>query len=150
MQCQNHMTSDASPPNDGRIPVIQEELSLAHRVVDTGRGVRLHKTVTEETFRINETLQGQELQVEHVVVNAWVDGTPPVQRQEGDTLVIPILEEVLVVQKRLRLTEEIRITAKARVHAVSEQVVLRKEHVAVERFDESATPRNMQDVSPSR
>jgi hypothetical protein len=35
---------------------------------------------------------------------------PPVQRQEGDTLILPVVEEVLVVEKRLMLREEIRIT----------------------------------------
>lgn len=140
------MASDASVSNDVRIPVIQEELSLGHRVVETGHGIRLHKTVTEETLRIDDSLPAQELQVEHVAVNLWVDGTPPTQRQEGDTLIIPVLEEVLVVQKRLRLTEEIRITARTRMQPLSEQVVLRKEHVAVERFDESAPSPHVQEA----
>lgn len=99
----------------------------------------MHKTVTEEALRIDEMLQSQELQVERVPVDAWIEGAPPVQRQEGATLIIPVLEEVLVVQKRLRLKEEIRITAKADMHAASEHVVLREEHVTVERFDESGT-----------
>lgn len=154
-RCQKRMASDTSASNTSasdtsaatgvRIPVIQEELQLGRRVVDTGRGVRLRKTVTEETLHVEEALQRQELQIEHVPVNAWIDGAPPVRRQEGDTLIIPVLEEVLVVQKRLRLTEEIRITAKAHTHTVSEQVVLRKEHVAVERFDDGAAPPGAQD-----
>lgn len=148
-RCQKHMATDASNPIRSPIPVIEEELVVGRRTVDTGRGVRLHKSVTEETLRIAETLQGQELQVEHVPVNAWIEGVPPVQRQEGDTLVIPVLEEVLVVQKRLRLTEEIRITARARSHTVTEQVVLRKEQVTAERFDDSASPHDTQDAPPS-
>ena len=55
---------------------------------------------------------------------------------EGATLVIPVLEEVLVVQKRVRLKEEIRITAHARSEPVSSTVVLRTEQAAVERFDD--------------
>lgn len=120
-----------------RIPVAQEELQLGKRVVETGRGVRVHKTVTEEVLRIDEPLLHQDLEVEHVPINAWVEGPVPTQRQEGDTLVVPVLEEVLIVEKRLRLKEEIRITAKAGVRVASEQVVLRREQVEVEHFDES-------------
>lgn len=119
-----------------RIPVLQETLQVGKRTVDTGRGVRVHKTVTEEALRIDEALATQDLEIEHVPVNAWVDGPAPVQRHEGDTLVVPVLEEVLVVEKRLRLKEEIRIRARADVRHASEHVVLRSEQVTVERFDE--------------
>ncbi len=132
-----HDTSnDTSPASKVTLPVVEDVLHVGRQRKDTGRGVRLHKTVTEETLRVDEDLQRQALQVEHVPVNTWVDGAPPAQRQEGDTLIIPVLEEVLVVEKRLRLTEEIRITVKTQSQAVSERVVMRKEHVAVERFDE--------------
>ncbi len=125
--------------------MIQELLQIGRRVVETGRGVRLRKTVSEEALRIDESLQCQELQIEHVPVNAWVEGRPPQQRQEGATLIVPVLEEVLVVEKRLRLKEEIRITAKSTTHPVSEHVVLRDEHLTVEPFDESAKRRSVQD-----
>ncbi len=35
---------------------------------------------------------------------------PASQRQEGDTLILPVVEEVLVMEKRMMLREEIRIT----------------------------------------
>ncbi len=132
----NQASDNTSPAPRMTVPVVEEVLQVGRQQTDTGRGVRLHKTVTEETLRVDEALQQQDLQVERVPVNAWVDGVPPAQRQEGDTLVIPVLEEVLVVEKRLRLTEEIRITVRTRLHAASERVVLRKEHVTVARFDE--------------
>lgn len=121
---------------DWQIPVVREELQIGKRTVDTGRGVRVHKTVSEEVIRIDEPLAQQGLEIERVPVNAWVEGPAPVQRQEGDTLVVPVLEEVLVVEKRLRLKEEIRITARATVRHATEQVVLRSEQVSIERFDE--------------
>lgn len=130
------MADPNEAPHGVRIPVVQEELHIGKRTVDTGRGVRLHKTVTEEAIRIDEPLAQQGLEIEHIPINAWVEGPAPVQRQEGDTLVVPVLEEVLVVEKRLRLKEEIRITAKATYRHASEQVILRHEQVSVERFDE--------------
>lgn len=130
------------------MPVIQEELQINRRVTDTGRGVRVRKTVTEEPLRVDEVLQTQALQVERVAIDAWIEGAPPVQRQEGNTLVIPVLEEVLVVQKRVRLKEEIRITASAHEHRATEQVMLREEHVTVERFDEAGAASSVRDTPP--
>ncbi len=130
------------------MPIIQEELQIDRRMTDTGRGVRVHKTVTGEPLRVDEVLQTQTLQIERVPMDAWIDGALPVQRQEGNTLVIPVLEEVLVVQKRVRIKEEIRITASAHEHRATEQVVLREEHVTVERFGESGAASSVRDTPP--
>jgi stress response protein YsnF len=134
-----------------RIPVIQEELHLGKRIVETGRGVRLHKTVSEEALRIDEMLTQQDLQIEHVPRGEWIEsGTLPVNRYEGATLVVPVLEEVLVVEKRWRLNEEIRITAKSQQRPVSQRVVLRKENIAIERFDQSQQNEPQQHTKPQR
>jgi uncharacterized protein (TIGR02271 family) len=145
---QKHMSSEPTPPQMLRIPVIQEELQIGRRVIDTGRGVRLRKTVTEEALRIDELLRRQDLQIEHIPLNSWVDGAPPEQRQEGATLIVPVLEEVLVVEKRLRLKEEIRITARSTLHSATEHVVVREEHLLVEPFDKS-TPQRSEQEPPS-
>jgi uncharacterized protein (TIGR02271 family) len=121
------------------LPVRQEVLQVGKRVVETGRGVRVHKTVTETELRIDEPLTQQALDIEYVTINAWVEGPPPQQRHEGQTLIVPVLEEVLVVEKRLRLKEEIRITARAVQHIASEQVTLREEQVDVRRYDDSGS-----------
>lgn len=136
---QKHMANGPEASANRRIPVVEEVLQVGKRVTDTGRGVRLNKTVSEETWRIDETLLQYVVDMTHVPVNVWVaEGELPVQRQEGDTLIVPVLEEVLVVEKRVRLKEEIRITLKAQSHHASERVVLRKERVHAERFDEHA------------
>lgn len=124
---------------DVRIPVVQEELVLGKREAETGRGIRINKTVSEEVWRIEDTVSQQTLDIQHIPVNAWVIGEAPTHRYEGETLVVPVLEEVLVVEKRLRLKEEIRISAKSHQQPISEHVVLRKEQVSVERFDERTT-----------
>lgn len=121
------------------LPVVEEVLHLDKRMTETGRGIRLHKSVSEEAWRIEENLKQQVLDMTHVPINAWVAADAlPVQRQEGPTLIIPVLEEVLVIEKRIRLKEEIRITVNTEAHQTSESIVLRKEHVSAERFDESA------------
>jgi stress response protein YsnF len=58
-------------------------------------------------------------------------------RQEGETLIIPVLEEVLVVERRLRLKEEVRITRQQRTVHTPQSVVLKTYEVQVERFDEN-------------
>src|SRR5579885_363982 len=50
-----------------------------------------------------------EYEIEHVPVGRVLDA-PVAQRQEGDTLVLPVVEEVLVYRRKLFLREEIRIT----------------------------------------
>jgi len=55
-------------------------------------------------------------------------------RYEGDTIIIPVLEEVLVVEKRLMLKEEIHITQHHEEFHQPQHVVLRNEDIAVERL----------------
>src|SRR3569832_434881 len=50
------------------IPVLQEELQIGKRVVETGTGVRLHKTVHEREQTVDMPLLQDELVVEHIAV----------------------------------------------------------------------------------
>ena len=114
------------------LPVIVEELDVRKRFVETGR-VRVTKTVDEREEVVDEPLRREEVDVERVAVNRLVDG-PVELRQEGDTLVIPLLEEVLVVEKRLMLREELRVTRRAVEEHRPRRVVLRSERATVERL----------------
>lgn len=120
------------------VPVFQEQLSVEARTVDTGRGVRVYKTVHEQPVTIDETLRHDETTVRHVAIDRLLEpgSTPPAMRHEGDVLIIPVLEEVLVVERRLRLKEELHITRTHREETYTETVTLKSEHVAVERFDD--------------
>ena len=121
------------------IPVHQEELHIDKRTVDTGRGVRISTSVTERPCQVDEILRHDEVEVTHVPVNRMVAaGEVPVSRYEGDTLIIPIIEEVLVVERHLRIKEEIHVTKVKRETLHTETVFLKSEEVRVERFDESS------------
>lgn len=135
------MTSDtegmAGSTSSTAIPVHQEELHVGIRTVDTGHGVRVRKTVDEHEQRVEETLMHDEIDVRHVPVDKIVAlSEAPASRYEGDTFIVPILEEILVVEKRLRIKEEIHITRSTRPQRFSETVSLKSETVSVERFDE--------------
>ena len=118
------------------IPVIEEELDVGTRRVETGAGVRIEKTVESREECVDEPLTKEEVEVVRIAVNRQVEA-PVAVRYEGDTMIVPILEEVLFVEKRLVLKEEIRITRRRRdVHA-PQRVVLRREHAIVGRIEDA-------------
>jgi stress response protein YsnF len=129
----------AATPGAGQVavPVIREELDVTTRVVDTGRGVRVTRSVTEQPVEISEQLWHEELDVQRVAVDRVVAEVPP-SRYEGDVLVVPVVEEILVIEKRFRIKEELRITRLRRQQEYRETVSLRAEDVQVEAFDEAA------------
>ena len=114
------------------IPLLAEKLSIARAKVLTG-GVRVHKSVEAHTETVNQTVFQEQVNVERVAVNQYVAAAPPV-RYEGDTMIVPLLEEVLVVEKRLVLREEIRITKTSATVNQSQNVVLRREAATLERI----------------
>ena len=120
-----------SPEQGMVVPVVEEQVSVGKRVVETGR-LRVRKIVREEEEPIDQALLREELVVERVPVERFVTGPQPV-REEGDVTIVPIVEEVVVVEKRLLLKEEVRI--RRQVVQVREQqtVTVRREEVSVER-----------------
>lgn len=130
-----------SPAGTGAvtIPVHREEARISTRRVDAGRGVRIHKHVTERPQQVDEILHADVLDVRHVPVDRIVaPDEAPATRQEGDTLIIPVLEEVLVLERRVRIKEEIHITRTQREQRHAETVLLKTEEVCVERFDDAS------------
>lgn len=123
---------------DGRIvlPVVAEELRVGKRMVETGV-VRVRKLVREHEETVEQPLTREEVQIERVPIGRVVDVTPE-PRNEGDTLVIPVLEEVLVVEKRVMLKEEVRVTWRQVEERVPQRVVLRSEEIVVERDAQAA------------
>jgi uncharacterized protein (TIGR02271 family) len=132
------------PPNNGRedpkarrsgakrrvlvLPVAAEDAVVGKRVVETGR-VRVQKVVRERMAVLDEPLRRDEVTVERIPVDRLVS-EPPVTREDGDVLVIPVVEEVLI--KGLRLVEEIRITRRRHVERRAVKVPLRREQVLVD------------------
>ena len=121
--------SESDP--DDRIELVEERLEVAKRAVERGRVVvRKHVDTREEIAEA--VLYQDELTVERVPLGVPVDVAPPV-REEGDVLIVPVLEEQLVIQTRLILKEELRITRHRRSETFREPVHLRAERVEVVR-----------------
>lgn len=122
------MASDKEPVV---IPVAREEASVARKLVDKG-AVRVRKVVRENVEFIDEPLLHDEIDIEHVVVNRVVDAPEP-PREEGHVLIIPVYEEVLTVQRKWVLKEEVRLRRREVQSRHREEVVLREEEALVER-----------------
>ena len=115
------------------VPVVAEQLEVQKRTVEAG-GVRIRKTVTEREEVVDEPLMREEVQVRRVPVNKVVEGPVPV-RHVGNTMIVSLLEEVLVVEKRLMLKEELHITKEQVESYRPQRVRLRTEQAVVERVE---------------
>ena len=120
------------------VPVVEETAVVYKERVVTEK-VRLHKRVHEDEEVLDVPVQAEDIEVERVPVDRWIDG-PVAVRREGDTTVYPVVEEVVVVEKRLRLVEEVRVTRRRATRHAREQVVLRREEIVVERDAPAGDP----------
>ncbi len=123
------------------IPLLEEQLNIARRKVLTG-GVRVHKTVAERRETVDEPTLREDVQIERVAINQFVDA-PPAIRYEGDVMIVPLLEEVLVVEKKLVLREEVRITTRRETVRQPQQFVLRREEATFEQITPEADAENI-------
>lgn len=112
------------------VPVIEETVEVGKRVVE--RVTRVHKHVRETEQEFTETLLHEAVEIERVPVNQIVDAAQKI-RQEGDVVIVPVYEEVAVIEKRLVLKEEIRMRISQQTTDWRERVVLRHEEIEIER-----------------
>lgn len=130
--------TDSQQPEDLAplvLPVIEEVVRLDKQTVETGRVV-LHKTVHVEAQTVEVPLREEQVQVQRVAVNRYVDEAPPV-RHEGDTMIVPVVREELVITKRLLLVEELHVHTQVLTTQTPQIVELRREEITYERI---ATP----------
>jgi uncharacterized protein (TIGR02271 family) len=116
------------------IPVVSEELEVETHHVARGR-VRVSTRVEIHDQTIETPFVHEEVVVERVPVNTLVEGDAPQVTEEGDVLIIPVLEEVIVVEKRLMLRELVRVSKRRMTTSAQETVALRHHVVDVERIE---------------
>jgi uncharacterized protein (TIGR02271 family) len=117
---------------DVTIPVVVETPVIGTSTVETGR-VRVHKHVVREPVELEAEAAREEVLVERVPFDCAVDGPLPV-RTEGDVTIVPVVEEIVVVEKRFVLREEIRLTKRRTTRSVPVRSEARREVVTVERI----------------
>jgi uncharacterized protein (TIGR02271 family) len=126
-------------PEPPSISLAQEQVRVSKREVETGR-VRVSKRTETRRETVKARLRRQEVDVERVALDREVEG-PLEPRYEGDCLVIPVVEEVLVVQKRWKLKEEIRLRTRSTQSDFRSEVSLRSEKATVRRKPRAIRPR---------
>jgi stress response protein YsnF len=127
-------------PSEKSVPVIEEEAHVQKRTVTTGR-VRV-ETVTEIHDEVaTAELETSDVEITRVPVGREVEN-PPAMRTMGDTIVVPVLEEVLVVERRLMLKEELHITRRVTSETVDVPVRLRKQRAVVTRKHDAPQKKN--------
>ncbi|NLG97328.1 MAG: YsnF/AvaK domain-containing protein [Chloroflexi bacterium] len=118
------------------IPVIAEHLEVTKREREKGT-VRVEKKVHEKEQIVDQPVIKNRVDVRRKPVNKYID-KPLSAWYEGDTLVIPVQEEVLVIEKKLVLREEIRVTQQKTEVRQPRSYKLRREEVYVNRISSDA------------
>ena len=117
------------------IELLEEVLRVAKRTVEHGR-VRVSVLTETEERQVRETLRSSRVEVEHVSVGRRLEAgeAMPQARTENDVLIIPVVEEVLVMEKRLVVVEEMHIRIIQSQEEVEQAVPLRRQRAVVERM----------------
>lgn len=126
--------SEEPPDTDLVLPLLEEEVRIAKRVVETGR-VRIRTVVDTIEEQARAVLGGEHVDIERVPVDRVVDVAPSVRTEDG-VVIVPVVEEVLFVEKRLVLKEELHIRRSQTTETVEIPVTLRRERAVVERIGE--------------
>lgn len=132
MASRSSRSKDASRDDALVVPVVAESAVVSRERREAAR-VRVRKRVSTHDVPVDLALTRERVEVSRVPVNREVAAPPPV-RQEGDTTIVPVLEERLVVEKRLVLREEVHIRRIASTRNAHERVPVRAEEVEVERI----------------
>ena len=127
---------DVEPSTDAEavIPIVEETARIDKRFVEKGRvRVSTHTETIEEV--LHERLRSEAVGVTRVPVDRVVaEGeTAPTVRTEDGVTIVPVLEEVLVVEKRLVLKEEVHIRHTRSGEDVEVPVTLRRQRAVIER-----------------
>ena len=131
---QSQTDDDRTPDKTGEtvMPLLVEEVAVSKQVVETGR-VQVARVTHEREQLIDELLAHETVEIDRIPIGQQV-ATMPAIKEEGDTIVIPIVEEVLVIERRLLLKEEVRVR---RVHSTErhqESVTLRHHEAVITRL----------------
>jgi stress response protein YsnF len=117
-------------PGIGKLPLTEEQIHIEKRRVTSGK-VRVQTVVDVTDELVTQELTAERVAVSRVPVNRYVEIAPQI-RTEGELTIIPVLQEVLVVERKLLLKEEIHIQRTVTTELVTETVPVRKQRAVVE------------------
>jgi uncharacterized protein (TIGR02271 family) len=112
--------------------VVTETVAVA---APASERVKVTKTVEEQKHVISEPMLHEQVSVERVPIGQYVEDVP-VAREENGVMIFPVVEEVLVVEKRYLLKEEVRVTKTREVRPDDRVFTTLTERASVEPTDE--------------
>lgn len=128
-----------------RIPLLEEAVVVGKQRRATGK-VTVSTEVTTENLIARETLDRRTADVKRVPHGIEVDHEPQV-REENGVLIVPVVEERLVIEKRLFLVEELHIIREHTSLPVEIPVTRRVMRAVVDR-DDATSPTQTQQRGP--
>jgi uncharacterized protein (TIGR02271 family) len=130
--------SSTDSTDNPKFTLLAEELEVRKEAVETGRLRVSKQTRTREAF-VDESLVSEQAEVETIPIGRQIFEMPAV-RQEGDTIIIPIVEEVLHTERRLILKEEVKITKRRKTEQFHDLVTLRYQEAEIKRVQSATEP----------
>lgn len=124
-------------PDDIRLPIIEEEAHVTKRPTDVEH-VTVRTVPEQEQVVVRDEIWREHVEIRRVAVEREVDRAPAVREENGVTI-IPVVEERLVVEKRLFLVEEVHVFRSAQAEAVELPTTLRRTRIEVDRTDLTKT-----------
>ena len=125
--------SSELPVGETHFPLYAEDLTVSKRQI-AGDMVQVGTVTRETESLVDEMLNHERVQIDRIPVGRQVDAVPPI-RQEGDTTILPVVEETVVVERRLILKEEIHIRRLHVSERHQEAVILRKQEAVITRIE---------------
>ena len=119
------------------IPLHGEEVVVS-RIKRDRAVVRVATQTRSREQQVDTQLVHERVEIERVPVGRMVDAVPPV-REEGDVTIMPVIEEILVVERKLILKEEVRIRRVRSTEQHRQTVTLREQEAVVTRTPIEAT-----------
>jgi stress response protein YsnF len=122
---------------EASVPLHAEEVSVTRREV-AGDTLRIRTVTREQDHHIDESLTHTRVEIERVPVGRPIERVPAI-REEGDTTVLAVVEEIIVVERRLFLKEEVRIKRVEVADRHQETVTARQQDVVISRIEAPST-----------
>jgi uncharacterized protein (TIGR02271 family) len=116
---------------DEVLPVVEEEVIVRRERRRTGI-VAVETGATEAVQHVAVPLIREVVDIQRVPVGREIEAAPGLEERE-DRVIIPVVEEEVIVRKRLVLREEIHLIKRRSEEIHEADVPLRKDEVRIER-----------------
>jgi uncharacterized protein (TIGR02271 family) len=129
---------ETDPLDQVVIPLHAEEVSIGKRQIATDR-VKVSTVTQAREELVEQLLQRERVEVERVPMEKVIQQVPEI-REEGDLIIIPVVEEAVFIERRLMLKEEVRIRRIRETQNYQERVVLRRQEAVITRVPDDSNP----------